>query len=86
MSGGFGGLLVTTVDWATREQIMHSYELIARYVKPRFQGSLVSLAASEEDARRNADRVNAARTEATTRARDAYEQRTGRSSPLGPSR
>jgi limonene 1,2-monooxygenase len=85
-SGGFGGLLVTSVDWATREQIMHSYELIARYVKPRFQGSLVSLAASEEDARRNAERVNTARVEATTRARDAYEQRTGQSSPLGPSR
>ena len=85
-SGGFGGLLVTSVDWATREQIMHSYELIARYVKPRFQGSLVSLAASQDDARRRADQVNAARVEATTRARDAYEQSTGQSSPLGPSR
>ena len=85
-SGGFGGLLVTCVDWATREQIMHSYELIARYVKPRFQGSLVSLTASEEDARRNAEKVNEARVEATTRARDAYEEATGRSSPLGPSR
>jgi limonene 1,2-monooxygenase len=85
-SGGFGGLLVTSVDWATREQIMHSYELIARYVKPRFQGSLVGLAASEEDARRSAERVNTARVEATTRARDAYEQNTGQSSPLGPSR
>jgi len=85
-SGGFGGLLVTCVDWATREQIMHSYELIARYVKPRFQGSLVSLTASEEDARRNAEKVNEARVEATTRARDAYEQSTGQSSPLGPSR
>jgi limonene 1,2-monooxygenase len=85
-SGGFGGLLVTSVDWATREQIMHSYELIARYVKPRFQGSLVSLAASEDDARRLADDVNKARVEATTRARDAWEQSTGQSSPLGPSR
>jgi limonene 1,2-monooxygenase len=86
LSGGFGGLLVTCVDWATREQIMHSYELIARYVKPRFQGSLVSLAASEKDARLNAAKVNEARVEATTRARDAYEQNTGQSSPLGPSR
>jgi limonene 1,2-monooxygenase len=85
-SGGFGGLLVTSVDWATREQIRHSYELIARYVKPRFQGGLVSLAASEADARANADRVNKARVEATTRARDAYEQSSGQSSPLGPSR
>jgi limonene 1,2-monooxygenase len=85
-SGGFGGLLVTSVDWATREQIRHSYELIARYVKPHFQGSLVSLKASEDDARRRAAEVNAARVEATTRVRDAYEQSTGQSSPLGPSR
>jgi limonene 1,2-monooxygenase len=85
-SGGFGGLLITSVDWATREQIRHSYELIARYVKPRFQGSLVSLTASEDDARRRAAEVNAARVEATTRVRDAYEQSTGQSSPLGPSR
>ncbi len=85
-SGGFGGLLVTSVDWATREQIRHSYELMARYVKPHFQGSLVSLTASEEDARRNAEKVAAARLEATTRARDAYEQGTGQNSPLGPTR
>ena len=38
MSGGFGGFLVRTSDWGTREQILHSYELLARYVMPRFQG------------------------------------------------
>ena len=31
-SGGFGGLLVQATEWATREQVLHSYELIARYV------------------------------------------------------
>jgi limonene 1,2-monooxygenase len=72
-SGGFGGLLLQSVDWATREAIMHSWELIARYVKPRFQGSLVSLEASEQDATRVAAKVNELRTAATTRARESYE-------------
>jgi limonene 1,2-monooxygenase len=26
-------------DWATRERMLHSYELFARYVMPHFQGS-----------------------------------------------
>jgi limonene 1,2-monooxygenase len=72
-SGGFGGLLVTSVDWATREQIMHSYELIARYVKPHFQGSMVSLAASEADAEKQAQIVRAAREGAVSQARERYE-------------
>jgi limonene 1,2-monooxygenase len=73
-SGGFGGLLVQAVDWATREQVMHSYELIARYVKPQFQSSLDNLRASQADAERRAAEVNALRTEATTRARESYEE------------
>jgi limonene 1,2-monooxygenase len=39
-SGGFGGLLVMVQDWATREQQRRSYELLARYVMPRYQGAL----------------------------------------------
>jgi limonene 1,2-monooxygenase len=39
-SGGFGTLLVNTQDWATREQTKHSYELLARYVAPHFNGAL----------------------------------------------
>jgi limonene 1,2-monooxygenase len=42
-SGGFGGFLVQATEWGTREQVLHSYELIARYVKPYFQGSLANL-------------------------------------------
>jgi limonene 1,2-monooxygenase len=73
-SGGFGGLLVQSVDWATREAVMHSWELIARYVKPRFQGSLVSLEASQQDAERAAQKVNELRTAATDQARQRYEE------------
>lgn len=38
-SGGFGGLLIRAGDWAGREAMLHSYELLAREVMPRFQGS-----------------------------------------------
>jgi limonene 1,2-monooxygenase len=38
-SGGFGTFLVTAHEWANREATQRSYELIARYVMPRFQDS-----------------------------------------------
>jgi limonene 1,2-monooxygenase len=80
-SGGFGGLLVQQVDWATREQVRHSFELIARYVKPQVQGSLRGLTDSQVAAERTAEAVNAARTEATAQARARYEEQ--RSTPAG---
>ena len=51
--GGFGGLLFRAHEWANREETLRSYELFARYVMPRFQGSLDSVAASSEWARAN---------------------------------
>ena len=47
-SGGFGGLMIQATEWGTREQVQHSYELVARYVMPEFQGSLVSLRNSRQ--------------------------------------
>jgi limonene 1,2-monooxygenase len=38
--GGFGGFLFRAHDWADREQTWRSYELFARWVMPRFQGTL----------------------------------------------
>jgi limonene 1,2-monooxygenase len=38
-AGGFGGVLFRAHNWADRQQTLHSYELFARYVMPRFQGS-----------------------------------------------
>jgi len=38
-SGGFGAFLVMANDWADREHTMKSYELMAKYVFPEFQGS-----------------------------------------------
>ena len=37
-TGGFGGLLMQMYDWSTREKVLHSCELLARYVMPHFQG------------------------------------------------
>ncbi len=36
-SGGFGAFLVTAHEWANRDATRRSYELIQRYVAPRFQ-------------------------------------------------
>ncbi len=38
--GGAGGVLFRSHEWADRRQTLHSYELFARWVMPRFQGSL----------------------------------------------
>ena len=55
---------------------MHSYELMARYVMPHFQGSLVSLQASQQDAERTAQKVRELRDGAVAQARESYEERT----------
>jgi len=46
--GGFGGLLFRANEWASREETLKSYELFARYVMPRFQGSLDTVAGSNQ--------------------------------------
>jgi limonene 1,2-monooxygenase len=46
--GGFGGLLFRAHEWAPREETLRSYELFARYVMPQFQGSLTTIAGSNE--------------------------------------
>jgi limonene 1,2-monooxygenase len=46
LSGGFGTILSFAHDWAPREKMWRSYELIARYVMPRCQGLLDSIDAS----------------------------------------
>jgi limonene 1,2-monooxygenase len=82
--GGFGGILFRAHEWANREQTMRSYELFARYVMPRFQGSLDTLYASNEFTRQNRVEVVGRNVEAVRRAftdtgrevPDAYRDRT----------
>jgi limonene 1,2-monooxygenase len=46
--GGAGAVLFRAHEWANREDTLRSYELFARWVMPRFQGSLAMPAQSRE--------------------------------------
>ncbi len=48
VTGGFGKLLITLHDCASRENEERSLELFARYVAPRFNGSLDSIVGSNQ--------------------------------------
>ena len=72
-SGGFGGLMVWANEWAPREKVHRSYELLARHVFPRFQGSLAGIASSNAVARARAQATGEQRTAAIEGARRAYE-------------
>jgi limonene 1,2-monooxygenase len=66
--GGFGGFMFRAHDWANREQTWRSYELFARYVAPRFQGSLETLRASHAWAVENRPTIFGPNVEALRRA------------------
>ncbi len=72
MSGGFGGFMIRVQDWATREKTLHSYELFARYVMPRFQGSLAGIEVSNQWATARKDALQANRIAGLKRATEAY--------------
>jgi len=61
--------------------VLRSYELMARYVMPHFQGSLAGLGNSNEWARKRADHTREAMNQAVEVAKQTYEQRRG----TGPS-
>ena len=71
-SGGFGGFLVQAIDWAPRDRILNSFELLARYVMPRFQGSLVGLEKSNYWAKSRQETLVQGRTRAIDRAHQVY--------------
>jgi limonene 1,2-monooxygenase len=75
--GGFGGLLFRANEWANREQTLKSYELFARYVMPRFQGSADMPRGSNEWARENRRTIFSPNVEAITQA----YTRAGREAP-----
>ncbi len=73
-SGGFGGIMIQAAEWAaTREQTHRSYELMARYVMPQFQGSLTSLAKSQGWASENRHDLMALRTRSLDAATKQYD-------------
>ncbi len=74
-TGGFGALLVSANEWATREKTHKSFELLARYVMPKFQGSLVGIESSYNRSVAQSRELFAARTEALETAHRTFEQR-----------
>ena len=74
-SGGFGGFMVQTTEWASREKVLHSYELLARYVMPRFQGSLDGVEASNQWSRDRLGEMEEYRARSIDRARQAWAER-----------
>ncbi len=72
-SGGFGGLMIQATEFGTREQVLHSYELIARYVMPQFQGSVESLNQSQRNSTAIRGELIEIRTRAMERAASDYD-------------
>ena len=72
-SGGFGGFMVQPVDWAPRDACLRSFELLARYVMPVFQGSLDGLAASQRDVAKQSQAHQKLRQEAMAKAQSDFE-------------
>lgn len=74
-SGGFGGLLIQATEWGTREQVFRSYELLARYVMPHFQGTMTSLSESYQWMRDTKDELQALRKKSLEKAHRDYTEK-----------
>lgn len=73
-SGGFGTFLNMAQEWADRPAMWRSYELMARYVFPHFQGSAVSTTDSRDWAAENRPEFIAAATSAVMTAVQSHHQ------------
>ena len=74
-SEGFGGFLVMAQEWAPRDKVLHSYELLARYVMPQFQGSLTGINISSQQSRERAEYIESLRSQSIEKATESYAQR-----------
>jgi limonene 1,2-monooxygenase len=72
ISGGFGTFMIRVEDWAPREKILRSYELLARYVMPHFQGSLAGIVTSNQWAAARKDSLQTNRVAGLRAATDSY--------------
>ena len=71
-AGGFGGLLLRAEDWAPRDKLHRSYELMARYVMPQFQGSLTGIIDSQQRSASMKESLQANRRAGLKRATDTF--------------
>lgn len=67
-AGGFGTILSFAHDWAPRDKMWRSYEMIARFVIPRFQGMLDSIDSSAARVSANKEKLMGAATGAIMKA------------------
>jgi limonene 1,2-monooxygenase len=68
LAGGFGTVLSFAHDWAPREAMWRSYEMIARFVMPHFNGSLASIDESAARVSANKEKLMGAATGAIMKA------------------
>ena len=73
ISGGFGKFMIRVEDWAPRDKIHRSYELLARYVMPRFQGSLLGIQTSNQWATERKETLQANRYAGLKTATETYD-------------
>ncbi|MET0133328.1 MAG: LLM class flavin-dependent oxidoreductase [Kibdelosporangium sp.] len=68
LSGGFGGLLLSIMDWAPHDRITAGLELFARQVIPRLRGAMAGLVASNSWAAAHRDEFQRATADARDKA------------------
>ncbi len=73
-SGGFGTFLLMGHEWADTAATRHSYELVARYVAPEFQGTSRTLTASRDWAADNRPEFIGAATAAVVSAFERHNE------------
>ena len=73
LTGGFGKFMIRVEDWAPRDKLHRSYELLARYVMPHFQGSLQGIQTSNEWASERREALQANRYVGIKAATDRFD-------------
>jgi limonene 1,2-monooxygenase len=71
--GGFGGLLVLAHEWASREKTLKSYDMLARYVMPKFQGSALPIEYSQQWTADRRDQLFNSSVQAVVKAMHDYK-------------
>ncbi len=72
--GGFGGLLVLAHEWASREKTLKSYDMLARYVMPKFQGSALPIEYSQQWTAERRDQLFNSSVQAVVKAMHDYKE------------
>ena len=73
ITGGFGKFMIRVEDWAPRDKIHRSYELLARYVMPHFQGSVKGIEISRDWASERREALQANRYAGLKAATDRFD-------------